>query len=128
MRLLLDTHTLLWFLRQPHVLPPKVLEVITDPGTDAVVSLLSLWEIAIKSGLNKLYLPKPYDELFPQSVTDSGLSLLPIEPTHLAVLSRLPQHHRDPFDRLLIAQAMAEGMTLASCDKHFPAYGVPLLW
>src|SRR5947207_2542667 len=67
-------------------------------------------------------------ELFPQSVTDSGLSLLPIEPAHLAVVSRLPLHHRDPFDRLLIAQARVEGLTIVTCDPHFQAYGTPILW
>lgn len=128
MKLLLDTHTLLWFLREPQLLPPRVLKAIMAADTEAGVSMTSLWEIAIKAALNKLHLPKPYEELFPQAVTDSGLSLLPIQPDHIAVVSRLPQHHRDPFDRLLIAQAMVEGMTLVSCDEHFPAYGVPLLW
>ena len=128
MRLLLDTHTLLWFLREPHLLPPRVLAAITAPETEAFVSMASLWEIAIKTSLNKLYLPKPYDDLFPRSVPESGLALLPIEATHLTGLCRLPHHHRDPFDRLLIAQAMAEGMTLVSCDRHFESYGVPLLW
>ena len=128
MKLLLDTHTLLWFLREPHLLPPKALAAITAADTEAFVSMASLWEIAIKAGLNKLYLPKPYDELFPQSVPDSGLSLLSIQAAHIAVVSRLPQHHRDPFDRLLIAQAQVEGMTLVSCDPEFPAYGVPVLW
>ncbi len=128
MKLLLDTHTLLWFLRTPHLLPPKVLAAIVAAGTDAAVSMASLWEIAIKVSLNKLQLPKIYDEVFPQSVTDSGLSLLPILPAHLALVSRLPQHHRDPFDRLLIAQIFVEKLTLVSLDERFPAYGVPLLW
>ena len=88
----------------------------------------SLWEIAIKVSLEKLYLPKPYDELFLHSVPDSGLTLLSIEPRHLNAVSRLPLHHRDPFDRLLVAQAQTDGLTVITCDPRFPAYGVPLLW
>jgi PIN domain nuclease of toxin-antitoxin system len=128
MKLLLDTHTLLWFLGEPDYLPPRVLAAIVAAGSDAAVSIGSLWEIAIKASLNKVYLPKNYDELFPQAVPDSGLSLLPIQPAHLVVVSRLPLHHRDPFDRLLIAQAMVEGLTLVSVDNRFAAYGTPLLW
>ncbi|MBE2287747.1 MAG: type II toxin-antitoxin system VapC family toxin [Prosthecobacter sp.] len=128
MRLLLDTHTLLWFLREPHLLPPRLLEALTSEQNEAYVSIASLWEIAIKASLNKLNLPRPYEELFPHAVTDSGLHLLPIRPAHIAGICLLPHHHRDPFDRLLIAQAMTENMTLASCDSHFAAYGVPLIW
>lgn len=128
MKLLLDTHTLLWFLRDPDLLPPKIVEQIQDSGTEAAVSIASLWEIAIKVSLNKLNLPGEYEDLFPHAVTESGLSLLSIEPRHLAVARRLPLIHRDPFDRLLIAQAKAEGMTLVSRDSNFAAYNIPLLW
>jgi PIN domain nuclease of toxin-antitoxin system len=128
MRLLLDTHALLWFLREPEKLPPQVLEKIECAGGGAAVSVATLWEIAIKASLKKLYLPKEYDELFPQSVPDSGLSLLGIEPQHINAVSRLPWHHRDPFDRLLIAQAQVEQLTLVTCDPQFSAYGVPILW
>ena len=89
MKYLLDTHALLWFLHGTHPLPPAVLQTIEDAGSDAVVSLASLWEIAIKVSINKLALPKPFDELFPHSVPDSGLTLLPIEPRHLIAVSRL---------------------------------------
>lgn len=128
MRLLLDTHTLLWFLREPEKLPQRVLERITASEGDAVVSLGTLWEIAIKTTLNKLRLPKEYEELFPSAVTENEMSLLQIEPRHLATLRRLPLHHRDPFDRLLIAQALTDELTLVSCDPQFPPYGVDLLW
>lgn len=128
MRLLLDTHALLWFLREPEKLPIQVLGEIETAGPGAMVSRATLWEIAIKTSLNKLCLPKPFDELFPQSVPDSGLSLLGIEPRHLNEVSRLPLHHRDTFDRLLIAQAKANGLTLVSCDPKFAGYGVPVLW
>jgi PIN domain nuclease of toxin-antitoxin system len=93
-----------------------------------VVSVASLWEIAIKVSVGKLYLPKPFDQLFPHTVQESGLSLLPIEARHLFPLSRLPYHHRDPFDRLLIAQALTEGLIIITRDPEFGPYGVPLLW
>ena len=128
MRLLLDTHVLLWFLREPEKLPPQTLDAIEEAGAEEGVSLACLWEIAIKVSLNKLHLPKGYEELFPHSVSESGLSLVSIEPRHLAAVSKLPFHHRDPFDRLLIAQALVEGLTVVSGDSAFSAYGVPVLW
>ncbi len=128
MKLLLDTHVLLWLLREPHKVTVSALEQITTAGQDAAVSIVSLWEIAIKVSLDKLQLPKPYHELFPEAVTASGLSLLPIEPVHLQQVVELPWHHRDPFDRLLIAQAKLEGRTLVTADNQFASYDVPLLW
>src|SRR5688572_16859242 len=128
MKFLLDTHALLWFLREPEKLRPKVLETIEEAAAGAGVSVASLWEIAIKLSLNKLRLPKSFEELFPQSISDSGLSLMPIEPRHLAAVSKLPFHHRDPFDRLLIAQAQVAGATVVTSDGAFAAYGIPLLW
>lgn len=128
MSLLLDTHTLLWFLREPELLPGKVTEAIESAGKQAFVSMATLWEIAIKVSINKLSLPGEFEDLFPSSVEASGLSLLPIEPRHLATVRRLVFHHRDPFDRLLIAQAQVENLTLVALDPHFSAYGVPLLW
>jgi PIN domain nuclease of toxin-antitoxin system len=125
---LLDTHVLLWFLREPAKLSSHVLATIESAGTQAAVSVASLWEIAIKTSLNKLSLPKPFDELFPGSVTESGLALLGILPNHIAAVSRLPFHHRDPFDRLLIAQAQTEELTVITADTAFAAYGIPLLW
>ncbi|HLF95656.1 MAG TPA: type II toxin-antitoxin system VapC family toxin [Methylococcaceae bacterium] len=128
MRLLLDTHTLLWFLREPERLPPRVTEVVESAGQQAFVSMASLWEIAIKVSLDKLSLPGEFEELFPSSIEASGLSLLSIEAHHLAVVRRLAFHHRDPFDRLLIAQAHSENLALVSLDSHFAAYGVTVIW
>lgn len=128
MRLLLDTHTLLWFLREPELLPPQVIEAIEMAGREAAVSMASLWEIAIKVSINKLSLPGEFEDLFPSSVEKSGLSLLSIEPRHIAAVRRLEFHHRDPFDRLLIAQAQVENLILVSRDIHFAAYHVPILW
>jgi PIN domain nuclease of toxin-antitoxin system len=94
MKLLLDTHALLWFLREPEKLPANALKTIEEMGSEAAVSVTSLWEIAIKVSLGKLHLPKSYEELFPSSVSASGLSLLPIEPKHLQALSKMQFHHR----------------------------------
>lgn len=128
MSLLLDTHALLWFLREPDRLPVRVTEAIESAGRQAFVSMATLWEIAIKVSLDKLVLPGEFEDLFPASVETSGLSLLAIEPRHLAIVRYLTFHHRDPFDRLLVAQARAEHLTLVSLDKHFAAYGVSIFW
>jgi PIN domain nuclease of toxin-antitoxin system len=93
-----------------------------------MVSIASLWEIAIKLSLGKLAFPQLFDALFPDAVSDSGKTLLPVEFRHLTALSEMTWHHRDPFDRLLIAQAQVDGLTLVSVDRHFPPYGIPLLW
>jgi len=128
MRLLLDTHTVLWFMGEPEILSPKIRDMIKTTGQQAFVSIATLWEIAIKVSLNKLILPGEYEELFPSSVWASGLSILPIEPHHLALVRRLEFYHRDPFDRLLIAQAKTENMILVSKDSQFSAYDIQILW
>ena len=94
----------------------------------AHVSAASLWEVAIKTALGKLKLPAPYADIFPRQLETNGFGLLPIAPAHCAALLTLPFHHRDPFDRLLLAQAKAEGMTLVTDDGQFGSYSVPLLW
>lgn len=127
MRLLLDTHILLWFLREPERLSAGLLSKIEDAGKNATVSVVSLWEIAIKVSLKKLTLPKSFEELFPSSLDESGISISMIEPRHFAALIELPFHHRDPFDRLLIAQARTDGMTVVTADPAFAAYGISIL-
>lgn len=127
MTLLLDTHVLLWALREPEKLS-KVASQELMAADQVAVSIVSLWEIAIKVSLQKLHLPKPYHEIFPQFILDSGLDVIAIEASHLAQLVALPWHHRDPFDRLLLAQAQAEGLTFVSADSALAAYGVPVLW
>ena len=128
MSLLLDTHAARWFFQADSRLPASTRERIEDAGLAAHVSVASLWEIAIKVSLHKLTLPGEFETLFPSSVPQGGLTLLPIAVAHIAAVRRLEHHHRDPFDRLLIAQAKVDAMTLGTCDPHFPAYGVPLLW
>jgi len=120
MSLLLDTHAALWFFQADSRLPASTRERTEDAGLAAHVSVASLWEIAIKVSLHKLTLPGEFETLFPSSVPQSGLTLLPIAVAHIAAVLRLEHHHRDPFDRLLIAHAKTEGLMLVSCDPHFP--------
>ena len=128
MRALLDTHTFLWFLTDDPRLSEHALAILQDPASDVVLSTASLWEIAIKSTLKKLNLSKPFAELFPQELIDNEIGLLPILVRHLAVLTTLPFHHRDPFDRLIIAQAMAEGLPVLGSDSAFASYPVRVIW
>jgi PIN domain nuclease of toxin-antitoxin system len=128
MNLLLDTHTLLWFLTNDPSLSAPARTVIENPGNVSHVSAASLWEVAIKCALGKLKLPAPYADIFPRQLETNGFELLPIAPKHCVTLLTLPFHHRDPFDRLLLAQAKVEGMTLITDDGQFGPYGVPLLW
>ena len=128
MRLLLDAHALLWFLAGDSQLSHRALSHMQDMRHTLFVSPATLWEIGIKDSLGKLTLPEPFVELFPGRLEASNILVLPILIPHLHVHRMLPGHHSDPFDRLVIAQALAEDMTLISCDSQFPAYGVKLLW
>ena len=128
MTLLLDTHALLWFLTNDPQLSVRARTAIEDSSNETQVSAVCLWEAAIKFGLGKLKLPAPYAEIFPSQLLLNGFALLPVTPAHCATLLTFPLHHRDPFDRMLLAQAKTEGMTLVSDDGQFQPYGVPLLW
>ena len=128
MRLLLDTHTFLWFLLEDPQLSTTASDLIVDPTNDIEVSPATYWEIAIKISLGKYALPEPYDIFMEREITTSDFRILPIEPKHTAVLTTLPFHHRDPFDRLLIAQAMVEAIPILSVDTAFDAYPVTRLW
>jgi PIN domain nuclease of toxin-antitoxin system len=128
MNLLLDTHTLLWFLTNDPNLSTRARAAIEDPENVTLVSAASQWEVAIKCALGKLILPAPYADIFPRQLETNGFGLFHIIPAHCVALLTLLIHHRDPFDRLPLAQAKAEGMTLVTDDGQFAAYGVPLLW
>lgn len=128
MRLLLDTHALLWFCEGSSELSSSAKDAMEDSSNQCFVSHASAWEIAIKLSLHKLHLDMGYEELFPTSVLTNGFHILDQTFAHYQELLALPFHHRDPFDRLLIAQARKENMTLVSCDRVFPAYDVPILW
>ena len=128
MRLLLDSHALLWFCEGNAALSATARTAIEDLGNDKFVSHATAWEVAIKASLGKLKLAVRYNELFPGALVTNGFLALSLDFRHFDELRSLPFHHRDPFDRLLIAQARVEGLTLVSCDSNFQPYGVPLLW
>lgn len=122
MRLLLDTHVLLWWLADRD-LSRQARGAIADPGNEVVVSAISAWEIAIKSAIGKLSAP---DDLATQ-LEEGGFGVLPLGVDHALAAGRLPRHHDDPFDRALIAQGLVESLTIVTRDPRFAAYGVSLL-
>lgn len=127
-RLLLDTHALIWFVDQPHRLSAVAFASISNPAHRLLVSAGTAWEIAVKVGTGKLTLSGPYRAWITQALTDLGAHLLPITLDHADVQIGLPFHHRDPFDRLLVAQAMVEGVPVVGADAQFDAYGVTRIW
>jgi PIN domain nuclease of toxin-antitoxin system len=127
-RFLLDTHTFLWWVSGAPELSSTARKTISDTGNECFLSIASCWEMAIKSSLGKLRLSKPVERFVHDLVTENGFRLLTIDLRHAAKVETLPFHHRDPFDRLLIAQAMTEKLTIVSADSMFSTYGVKLLW
>jgi PIN domain nuclease of toxin-antitoxin system len=124
-RLLLDTHALLWAIAQPRRLPPRVAAALRDPANDVVVSAVSTWEIAIKAALKKL--DAEVGEVV-NEIRTAGFDELAVTLDHTVQLRTLPPHHRDPFDRLLVAQALVEGLTLVTHDPVFVEYPAPRYW
>lgn len=121
MRILLDTHALLWWLGGDPRIEGKAQDLIADPVNDILVSVVSLWEIVVKVRVGKL---EADIRDIVAAINTQGFEALEIRPEHLEDLVRLPMHHRDPFDHLLIAQAIAEGLTLLSEDQHVSEYPV----
>lgn len=128
MRLLIDTHTLLWFCEGNPTLSATARAAMEDPANERYVSHATAWEVAIKLSLGKLKLQADYEDLFPGVLDANGFALLPPAVPHYQALIPLPRHHGDPFDRLIIAQAQVEHLTIITSDIHFPAYDIPLLW
>ena len=128
MRLLLDTHTLLWFALADPLLSGTATSLIMDPANEKLVSPASYWEIAIKISVKKYALSKPYEVFMQEAIDMNGFGYLHIEPKYTARLTTLPFHHRDPFDRLLVAQAMVERIPIISNDTALDAYGITRLW
>jgi PIN domain nuclease of toxin-antitoxin system len=123
-RVLVDTHALLWWLFDDPRLPAGIAVLIDDRMTEAVVSTVSLWEVAIKRSVGKLDAP---DDL-PGVLEEEEFTWLPVLPAHAWAVRTLPHHHRDPFDRMLIAQSRHEAIPLVSGDPHFGAYEVDVRW
>jgi PIN domain nuclease of toxin-antitoxin system len=128
MMLLLDTHAFLWFCQDDPALRWSAKAVIEDPGNHKLVSVASCWEIAIKAGLGKLTLGEPSGTYIPNALSRTGFDLLAISLAHATAVESLPQHHKDPFDRLLISQAQTEGIPIVSADGQFDVYGITRLW
>ena len=128
MRLLLDTHTFLWFALNDPSLCIKARDLMIDPGNEVLISPASFWEIAIKISLGKYRLPGPFADFFDGQIAVNHLVVLPISVAHAAVVAGLPFHHKDPFDRLLIAQAIVEDVPILSADGVFDSYPVTRIW
>jgi PIN domain nuclease of toxin-antitoxin system len=128
-KLLLDTHALLWMVADDPRLPDSTRQKIIA-AEDLVWSTASLWEIGIKLSLNRsdFQLRQGWERLIPEEMSRNGIKRLNLQPAHCATVSKLPWHHRDPFDRLLTAQALCEKRRLLSCDSAFDAYGVRRVW
>ena len=128
MKLLLDTHTFIWWANEPEKLSGKALAACQDESNTLLLSVVSVWEMQIKKQLGKLKISRPIEELIKTQQQANGLQVLSIELAHVLSLSNLPLHHKDPFDRLLIAQASVEGATVVSVDPAFSSYGISVLW
>jgi PIN domain nuclease of toxin-antitoxin system len=126
-RLLLDTHVVLWAASEPQELLPASRALLEDGTHDVRVSLVSAWEIAIKQSIGKLDLPKPAERWLPEALRRTGFDVAELDLSSALRVRALPWHHRDPFDRLLIAQALESGYTVMTRDTAFTAYGVPVV-
>jgi PIN domain nuclease of toxin-antitoxin system len=128
MRLLLDTHAFLWFIQGSQSLSETARNLIEDQGNQKLLSIASLWEMSIKVSIGKLDVGMTIAELLSREVYGNGFEVLAIQANHLDELTKLVFHHKDPFDRLMIAQALTERMPVVTRDKAFGRYPVSLLW
>jgi PIN domain nuclease of toxin-antitoxin system len=127
MKLLLDTHVWLWSQMHPDRIKPDVREAIARADNEVYLSSVSSWEMAIKIAAGRLQLPRPLDEIVPEALLADDMRSLPLEHHHCFELAKLPMLHRDPFDRMLVAQARQESLTLVTADRVFDRYEVELL-
>jgi len=128
MRLLLDTHTFLWWINNDPLLSEPARAAIASERNECFLSLASCWELAIKTSIGKLRLTKSVERFIPEELAANDFKLLNLDFRHVAKVESLPFHHRDPFDRLLVAQVLAERMTIVSADAVLSEYGVKRLW
>ncbi len=127
MRLLLDTHVWLWQLQDPDRIAASTRRALADPANTPLLSVVSAWEIAIKSASGRLPLPRPAAAFVPEQILLSGVETLDVVLSHVLVAGDLPAHHGDPFDRLLIAQATVEDLVLVTADRAVSRYDVRLM-
>lgn len=128
MRLLLDTHAFLWWVDGAPGLGRRARAAVSNPDNEVFVSIASCWELAIKISLGKLRISQNLDRFVPEQLRLNGFSLFAIELRHVVGVAGLPFHHRDPFDRLLAAQALRDQLTIVSADRVFRKYGVTVVW
>ena len=128
MRLLLDTHTLFWSVEEPTKVSTTAMAAIRPLANDVLLSAATIWELAIKVGQGKIALSMPYRQWMERAIVDLKLTILPVSVEYADRQSILPMHHKDPFDRLMIAQALVEGIPIVSADAAFDAYGVARIW
>jgi PIN domain nuclease of toxin-antitoxin system len=126
--LLLDTQAFLFALNSPDLIPTKTRKFFISEDHELYLSLASIWEMSIKSSLGKLKLKAPLKEIIQTSIKESGLKILPIQAEHAYLVQELTFHHKDPFDRIIIAQSTLEKMALISTDKIFDKYGIKRIW
>ena len=127
MQLLLDTHPFIWFINGDNHLPEKIKSLIADVENECFLSVASIWEIAIKTSLGKLELQSGFDRIT-DFLFDNDIEILPIKFVHLQTLLKLEYYHRDPFDRIVISQGIAENLTVLSKDEIFDKYPIKLIW
>lgn len=128
MRVLVDSHTIIWAVDDPGRLGPVASRILPDPANELLVIAGTAWEIAVKVSVGKLNLSLPFRDWLSQALATLGAIFLPITIDHAAAQVGLPFHHRDPFDRLLIAQAMVEGVPVVSADPTFDLYPISRQW
>lgn len=127
MNFLVDTRVWLWLQVSPNRIAPDALAMLGDRGNRLILSAASAWEIAIKYAVGKLALPEPPADYVPSRLASGGVEQLDVSPTHALQVAGLPPHHHDPFDRLLVAQARIEDLTIVTADRAFERYDVALL-
>ncbi len=128
MNLLIDSHTFAWWRDEPRKLSPVAFAEISNPNNDIFLSVVTVWELQIKIALNKFAIKGGLQNTVNDEQQNNGFQILPVELSHALYLENLPLHHKDPFDRLLISQAIVENMTLVTADAEFTKYQVNLLW
>jgi PIN domain nuclease of toxin-antitoxin system len=128
MKLLFDTQSFLWFISGNSKLSESARQLIEAEDNQIYLSMASLWEMGIKISLGKLILDQPFETMIPAQLAQNGIEVVPIEFSHVTVVANLPFHHRDPFDRLIAAQAHIEKMSVVSSDEMFDTYGLSRLW
>lgn len=128
MRLLIDTHTLIWAMDDPTKLSGLATTALQDPSNDLLLSAATVWELAIKIGQGKLTLSLPYRQWMDKAIADLELTILSVTVEYAERQASLPTHHKDPFDRLILSQALVEGVSVVCADAIFDNYGVTRLW